>query len=78
MSCCPLEKTTDRKNRLSTECTNIFKLVKIPYFSGIVILKQCSLSKRINIEQMEEKKPTKLDLYKHKSTKRAIRLGNKL
>lgn len=59
MSFFPLEKTTDRKSRLGAECTNIFKLVKRPYFSGIMILKPCSLSKRINIEQIEEKKTHK-------------------
>lgn len=53
---CPLEKTMDGKSRLGTECINISKLLKLPYFSRIVILKQCFLPKRINMEQMEEKK----------------------
>lgn len=75
---CPLEKTTDGKSRLGTECINISKLLKLPYFSRIVILKQCFLPKRINMEQMEEKKKfTKLHLYKLKSIKKALCLGNK-
>lgn len=43
---CPLEKTTDGESRLGTECINISKLLKLPYFSRIVILKQCFFTKK--------------------------------